>query len=187
MSKAKRKGESVPMVSFVALADDSRETEEETPETSDASGRRRSAPNLEGKPSVPMNTAVPLDKKTYPSPPAPSNSMECHICNCTLGIRRFKVGFPFFVSHSTNVLNLTQHTCRNCGKSVCGNHSKNNVPLPYVYSLNGKIPSNSLNLGALGLSRKFEYVMHVCENSFASEQATGLLGQLKAKAVNLLA
>ena len=40
--------------------------------------RRRSAPTLE-------------QNKTYPSPPQFSNTMECHICESALGMRKFKV------------------------------------------------------------------------------------------------
>ena len=43
-----------------------------------------------------------------------SEQMDCCICQVSLqGIRRFK------------------HNCRNCGESVCGSHSRRNVPLPH--------------------------------------------------------
>ncbi|OQS00525.1 serine protease family S09A [Thraustotheca clavata] len=58
-------------------------------------------------------------QESPPPPPSPedllppfSDSNECHICHEALNLLKFK------------------HNCRNCGKSVCGNHSKNYLPLP---------------------------------------------------------
>jgi hypothetical protein len=48
------------------------------------------------------------------SPPKVSSSMTCHVCACSLGIRRLK------------------HHCKNCGKSVCASHSRNQLPLPHL-------------------------------------------------------
>ncbi|OQS01387.1 hypothetical protein ACHHYP_01192 [Achlya hypogyna] len=54
-----------------------------------------------------------------PAPPSPedhlppfSDATECHICHDALTLLKFK------------------HNCRNCGESVCGTHSKNQLPLP---------------------------------------------------------
>jgi hypothetical protein len=61
------------------------------------------------KDNIEVTTVASLDH----SPGIPfSEAMECHVCQRPLGLLNFR------------------HSCRNCGKSVCGSHSKNQLPLP---------------------------------------------------------
>ncbi|KDO25828.1 hypothetical protein SPRG_08772 [Saprolegnia parasitica CBS 223.65] len=52
------------------------------------------------------------EEAQQPHLPAFSDAAECHVCHDALTLLKFK------------------HNCRNCGKSVCGAHSKNQLPLP---------------------------------------------------------
>ncbi|RHY24964.1 hypothetical protein DYB32_008592 [Aphanomyces invadans] len=55
-------------------------------------------------PSSPLTAAA--------SPQLPEPASECSVCLCSLGLLKFK------------------YVCKNCEKTVCGAHSKNQIPLP---------------------------------------------------------
>ncbi|CAK4626008.1 hypothetical protein LEN26_009200 [Aphanomyces euteiches] len=54
----------------------------------------------------------PSSPQSAPTTPVATEASECSVCLCSLGLLKFK------------------YVCKNCDKTVCGAHSKHQIPLP---------------------------------------------------------
>ncbi|RHY03219.1 hypothetical protein DYB28_001037 [Aphanomyces astaci] len=71
---------------------------------------RRRISGLASPDATTTNPGSPMT--TVPPPQLPEAVSECSVCLCSLGLLKFK------------------YVCKNCDKTVCGAHSKNQIPLP---------------------------------------------------------
>ncbi|TMW60141.1 hypothetical protein Poli38472_000183 [Pythium oligandrum] len=74
-------------------------------EDNNRQGRRSSVKSLGGSRSKKRNSDPPRDARNFESPPEWKRDDECSICRASFGVFKHR------------------HHCRNCGKSICSQHS----------------------------------------------------------------